>query len=50
MTQTSVHASPEREEAASLISDEKESNESSSVKSMPVSRVTSGDTSGQSGF
>ena len=42
MTQASVRASLAREEAATLISEDEENNEISSVKSMPVTRVTSG--------
>ena len=47
MTQASVRASLAKEEAASLISDEEENNKILSVKSMPVTRVISGNTSGQ---
>ena len=47
MNRASVRASLASEAAASLISDEEENNEILSVKSMPVTRVSSGDTSGQ---
>lgn len=47
MAQASVNSSTVREESALLVSTDEEEGEISSIKSMPVTRVTSGSSSGK---